>query len=115
MNYRGQSQTTDEQGRRLRAILADLRLAQRKLTAGLLADGRTQSAAVEVARSGAASLEEQLRRFASPRKLACKPGCPWCCYSLVAVTAPEAIAMAAFRKASVPVAQKFSTRVMGMS
>ena len=92
-------------------MLAEIGQAQRQATAESLGGGATVPAALMVVEGAAARLQEQLKRFPSPRRLACKPACPWCCYSLVSVTAPEAIALASYVQTALP--RKVATAIGG--
>lgn len=67
----------------------------------LLADQPTHLAAVELAESamaGTSRLAEGLLAQAPHGSVACRAGCDHCCYQVVGVTAPEALAISLFLK-----------------
>ena len=73
-----------------RVLSAERRLAQRALAR------RSASSLLDLANAAAARLDDLIRRHPAPvgERPVCRAGCSWCCHVLVAVAAPEAIAIA---------------------
>ncbi|RME42102.1 MAG: YkgJ family cysteine cluster protein [Chloroflexi bacterium] len=75
----------------------------REMVVGLLGERRTISAiieAVDTVRWWALSLISRLPP--PPHPLACRAGCPWCCYLPVGVTAAEAVRIAEYLRTTLP-------------
>ncbi len=74
--------------------LSRIRDAERDSLAEILKRGRSVDGLGDVADNAAAWLGLWLGRFPTPKRVACGPGCAWCCYWLVTGTAPEAVRIA---------------------
>lgn len=84
-----------------RVLSAERRLAQRALAR------RSASSLLDLAKGSAARLDDLIRRHPAPvgERPVCCAGCSWCCHVLVAVAAPEAIAIAQYIQSEVPAEQ----------
>jgi putative zinc- or iron-chelating protein len=73
-----------------RVLSAERRIAQRTLAR------RSASSLLDLATDAAARLDDLIRRHPAPagERPVCRAGCSWCCHVLVAVAAPEALAIA---------------------
>jgi len=81
-----------------RVLSAERRIAERALAR------RSVSSLLDLAHGTAARLDELIRRHPAPadERPVCFAGCSWCCHVLVAVAAPEALAIALFLQHEVP-------------
>jgi hypothetical protein len=79
---------------------AMLRGAEKSTVVEILSNDRSSTGLMHVLNNATGFAEAMANKFRDPRtpKVDCKEGCNWCCYQTVAVTAPEALAIAGFIK-----------------
>jgi len=77
--------------------------AVRCMVMGILSEGRTTDKVIEVADTARLWALYLIHHTPpAPRPVACKAGCPWCCYLPVGITAAEAIRIAEYLHATLP-------------
>jgi len=82
----------------------DVRRVQRIKTRETLAAGRTPLKIIEIAAGASAFTDEKISEakstYESPKPIACKEGCDWCCHIRVEVEAPEVFRIIAYLQAN---------------
>ena len=82
----------------------DVRRVQRLKTRETLAAGRTPLKIIEIAAGASAFTDEKISEakstYESPKPIACKEGCDWCCHVRVEVEAPEVFRIIAYLQAN---------------
>jgi Fe-S-cluster containining protein len=93
---------TSEQKQMEEELSARLRNAERETVIEILAQNSTRIGLMHVLNNATGFAETMAVKFRHPRTPAidCKEGCNWCCYQTVAITAPEAFAIADFIRSS---------------
>ena len=77
--------------------------AVRCMVMGILNEGRTTDKVIELADTARLwALYLISHTPPAPQPVACKAGCPWCCYLPVGITAAEAIRIAEYLQATLP-------------
>jgi Fe-S-cluster containining protein len=93
---------TMEQQQKEAEVSTMLRDAEKSAVVQILSEDRSSTGLMHVLNNTTGFAEAMASKFHDPRtpKVDCKEGCNWCCYQTVAVTAPEALAIARFIKST---------------
>jgi Fe-S-cluster containining protein len=96
-----------EQQKREDQLSAGLCAAEHEAVVQILSLDRSPAGLMNVLNNATGFAETMAAKFRHPRtpRVDCSTGCDWCCYQTVAVTAPEAFAIAEFIRSADEVSQ----------
>src|SRR6266850_3882377 len=109
------SEMTEEQHRKEQAYSKTIRDAEAETVRDILSKNRTPEGLAHLIKNAAGFAEAKTNKDRPPDNpaVACKPGCNWCCYQNVLVSAPEVFRIVRFVKSemSASMASKVSDRL----
>lgn len=78
--------------------------AEADTAVALLADSKTPGQLIATAENAAGFADAMAKKYLHPESppVACKAGCAWCCYQLVAASVPEVVRIASFLRDTLP-------------